>query len=200
MTGPASPAPSMLKSMPQTSPEITQLTTRVAYENRLAARPEDTVRRARWLGRAVRSCRAAEFAIVVVPWQDGCVTMVEQYRYPIRQRLWELPMGTLRTRERHPWNKPPRPNCGRRPGWSPRIWAFISQPVSGRRLQCNQVGHFFLATGLTQGTRWPAKRASRAWPAAHSRWPRSKRWSGPARCKTGSRWLRSACCASAGLL
>ena len=28
------------------------------------------------------------------PWQDGCVTLVEQYRYPIRRRLWELPMGT----------------------------------------------------------------------------------------------------------
>ncbi len=32
--------------------------------------------------------------VVVVPWQDGCITMVEQYRYPIRRRLWELPMGT----------------------------------------------------------------------------------------------------------
>ena len=45
---------------------------------------------------------------VVVPWQDGRLTLVEQDRYPVGERMWEFPMGM--------WEQSPghRPRCARR--------------------------------------------------------------------------------------
>ena len=74
-------------------PEITQLTTRLAYANKWLRVREDTVRRADGSEGLYGVVERREF-VVVVPWQNGCITMVEQYRYPIGRRLWELPMGT----------------------------------------------------------------------------------------------------------
>lgn len=31
--------------------------------------------------------------VVVLPWRDGMVGLVRQYRYPVAQYLWELPRG-----------------------------------------------------------------------------------------------------------
>jgi 8-oxo-dGTP pyrophosphatase MutT (NUDIX family) len=34
--------------------------------------------------------------VVILPWQDDGFWLVEQYRYPIRQRAWEFPQGGWR--------------------------------------------------------------------------------------------------------
>ncbi|WP_158742495.1 NUDIX hydrolase [Acidisphaera sp. L21] len=138
----------MLKSTPQTSPEITQLTTRVAYQNRWLRVREDTVRRADGSDGLYGVVERTDFAIVV-PWQDGCVTMVEQYRYPIGQRLWELPMGTLETGNATP-EQTATTELREETGLVAADMAFIASLFQGPGY-CNQVGHLFLATGLTQG-------------------------------------------------
>ncbi len=130
-------------------PEIRQLTTRVAYRNNWLSVREDTVRRADGSDGLYGVVERAEFA-VVVPWQDGCLTLVEQYRYPVGRRLWELPMGT----------------CESLPGVTPATTAatelreetglladrmtFVASLFQGPGYS-NQVGHVFLATGLRQG-------------------------------------------------
>ena len=96
-----------------TTDETTQLTTRIAYENRWLRLREDTVRRSDGSEGLYGVVERRHFAIVA-PWQDGCLTLVEQYRYPIGRRIWELPMGTCKLgadpRQR-------RPSCRRKPGW-----------------------------------------------------------------------------------
>lgn len=32
--------------------------------------------------------------VVIIPIADGCIHLVEQYRYPVQRRYWELPQGS----------------------------------------------------------------------------------------------------------
>ena len=128
-------------------PEITQLTTRVAYENLWLRVREDTVRRADGSEGLYGVVERRPF-VIVAAWQDGCLTMVEQYRYPVGRRLWELPMG------------------GCEPGVAPRetastelreetglvaaSLAFVCTMAFGPGF-CDQTGHLFLATALQAG-------------------------------------------------
>lgn len=34
-------------------------------------------------------------AVVIIPFQDNGVFLIKQFRYPIRQAIWQLPAGTL---------------------------------------------------------------------------------------------------------
>ncbi len=136
--------------------EITTLSTRIAYENRWLRVREDIIRRADGADGLYGVVERSAF-VVVVPLQDGAITLVEQYRYPVRRRLWELPMGM--------WEHAP--------GTDPLVLAAAelreetglvagSMAFAGSLFQapgyCNQVGHIFLATDLVQGE--PAREAT----------------------------------------
>jgi ADP-ribose pyrophosphatase len=127
--------------------EVVPITSRIGYENRWLRVREDTVRLADGSEGLYGVVERRAF-VVVVPWQDGCVTMVEQYRYPVRRRVWELPMGSCE------------------PGITPAATAaaelreetgLLAQTMAaaGTLLQGpgfnDQVAHVFLATGLQQG-------------------------------------------------
>ena len=127
--------------------EITQLTTRLAYENRWLRVREDTVRRADGSEGLYGVVERREF-VVVVPWQDGCVTMVEQYRYPIRRRLWELPMGTCEPGVQS--LETAATELREETGLIAAQMTFISTVFQGAGYS-DQVGHVFLATGLQPG-------------------------------------------------
>jgi len=81
--------------MPQDA--ITQVTTRLVYENRWLRLREDQVRRQDGSEGIYSVLERAEFA-VIAPIQDGLVHLVEQFRYPVGERCWEFPMGTWETR------------------------------------------------------------------------------------------------------
>ncbi len=127
--------------------EITTLTSRIAYENKWLRLREDTIRRADGSDGLYGVVERSDF-VVVVPWGDGRITLVEQYRYPVRRRLWELPMGM--------WEGGPdslglaaaelREETGLRAGSLVHVGDLLQGPG-----YCNQVGHVFLATELTQG-------------------------------------------------
>lgn len=72
---------------------ITQLSTRLVYENRWLRLREDRVRRQDGSEGIYSVLERADFA-VICPVQAGCVFLVEQFRYPVGQRAWEFPMGT----------------------------------------------------------------------------------------------------------
>ncbi|HEY1412157.1 MAG TPA: NUDIX hydrolase [Rhodopila sp.] len=131
-----------------TNPYVT-LSTRIAYENRWTRVREDIIRRADGSDGLYGVVERSDF-VVIVPWQDGRLTLVEQYRYPVGARIWEFPMGM--------WEHAP--------GTDPAVLAAgelreETGLVAGHMLHageifqgpgyCNQRGHIFLATDLTQG-------------------------------------------------
>ncbi|MFC3123657.1 NUDIX domain-containing protein [Pseudoroseomonas globiformis] len=133
--------------------DIATLTSRIAYENRWLRLREDTIRR-RDGSEGLYGVVEREDFVVVAPVQDGRVTLVEQYRYPVRTRMWELPMGM--------WEE--------RPGTDPATLAAAElreetgltagQMVYGGEIfqgagYCTQRGHVFLATELSAGAAQP---------------------------------------------
>ena len=131
-----------------TSP-YTTLSSRIAYENRWTRVREDRIRRPDGSLGLYGVVERSDF-VVVAPWQDGYLTLVEQYRYPVSARMWEFPMGM--------WEQAP--------GTDPAVVAAgelreETGLIAGRMIHggamfqgpgyCNQRGHIFLATELTQG-------------------------------------------------
>ena len=131
-----------------TNPYVT-LSSRIAYENRWTRLREDRIRHADGSDGLYGVVERSDFA-VIAPWQDGRLTLVEQYRYPVSGRVWEFPMGM--------WEQAP--------GIDPVVLAagelreetgLIAKRMihAGEIFQgpgyCNQRGHIFLATDLTQG-------------------------------------------------
>jgi ADP-ribose pyrophosphatase len=149
-----------------TDPEIRTLDTRVVYRNRWMTVREDRIERADGSPGLYGVVEKPDFAVIAAV-QDGWVHLVEQYRYPIGARRWELPQGTLETR----------------PGADPREVARAELAeetglVAGRmrhvgRLHeaygyASQAFDLFLATDLTPGPARPEAEelglVSRAFP------------------------------------
>ena len=131
-----------------TSPYRT-LSSRIAYENRWTRIREDRIRHPDGSDGLYGVVERADF-VVVVPWQDGRVTLVEQYRYPVNERVWEFPMGMW---EQAPGTDPAvlaaaelREETGLIAGLMTHAGAIFQGPG-----YCTQRGHIFLATDLTQG-------------------------------------------------
>jgi 8-oxo-dGTP pyrophosphatase MutT (NUDIX family) len=130
------------------SPYVT-LSTRIAYENRWTRVREDRIRRADGSDGLYGVVERADFALIV-PWQDGRLTLVEQYRYPVSTRIWEFPMGMW---EHAPNTSPTvlaaaelREETGLVAGCMTHAGEIYQGPG-----YCTQLGHVFLATDLTQG-------------------------------------------------
>lgn len=130
------------------SPYVT-LSTRIAYENRWTRVREDEIRHPDGSLGIYGVVERPDF-VVVVPWQNGCLTLVEQYRYPVGARLWEFPMGMW---EQAPGTDPAILAAGELREETGLIAACML--YGGEIFQgpgyCNQRGHVFLATDLTQG-------------------------------------------------
>src|SRR6201996_2771009 len=130
------------------SPYVT-LSSRIAYENRWTRVREDRIRHPDGSLGLYGVVERSDFA-VIVPWQDGRLTLVEQYRYPVGARVWEFPMGM--------WEKTP---CAAPADLAAGELREETGLVAARMLHageifqgpgyCNQRGHVFLATELTQG-------------------------------------------------
>ncbi|HYZ22286.1 MAG TPA: NUDIX hydrolase [Rhodopila sp.] len=131
-----------------TSPFQT-LSSRIAYENRWTRVREDKIRHPDGSDGLYGVVERSDF-VVVVPWQDGRLTLVEQYRYPVQTRMWEFPMGMW---EQTPGIDPAalaaaelREETGLRAGTMLHAGTIFQGPG-----YCTQQGHVFLATDLTQG-------------------------------------------------
>jgi ADP-ribose pyrophosphatase len=130
-----------------TSPYQT-LSSRIAYANRWTRVREDRIRHSDGTDGLYGVVERADFA-VVVPFQDGRVTLVEQYRYPVQARVWEFPMGMWEDR---PDADPATVAAGELREETGLVAATMQ--YAGAIFQgpgyCTQRGHVFLATGLTQ--------------------------------------------------
>jgi ADP-ribose pyrophosphatase len=130
------------------SPYVTT-SSRIAYENPWLRIREDQIIRPDGAPGLYGVVERADF-VVIVPWQDGHLTMVEQFRYPVRARMLEFPCGVW---EQAPGRDPAlmaaaelREETGLLAGHMIHAGEIFQGPG-----YCNQRGHIFLATGLTQG-------------------------------------------------
>lgn len=136
------------------SSEITTLSSRIAYENKWLRLREDIIRRADGSDGLYGVVERDDFVVIAalggtdfgeVSW----LALVEQYRYPIGMRLWELPMGMW---EERPDATPAMIAAGELREETGLIAATLHH--AGVLYQgagySNQKGHVFLATDLTQ--------------------------------------------------
>ena len=73
---------------------IEQLSTRVAYQTPYLRMREDQIRRPDGSDGIYSYVDKPDFALVIAA-ENGGFHLVEQYRYPVRERSWEFPQGTL---------------------------------------------------------------------------------------------------------
>ncbi len=73
--------------------EIETLESRIVYSNRWMRVREDRIRRPSGAEGIYGVVEKPDFA-VILPVEDRCVHLVEQYRYPVEDRYWELPQGS----------------------------------------------------------------------------------------------------------
>ena len=75
--------------------EITTTNSRVAYENRWMRVREDRIAYPDGTPGLYGVVEKRDFVLVVARDGNGALHLVEQYRYPIRQRQWEFPQGLM---------------------------------------------------------------------------------------------------------
>ena len=132
-------------------PEIETISSRVVYENRWMRVREDSIRRSNGRMGMYGVVEKPDF-VVIAPIEHGIIHLVEQYRYPVQQRCWELPQGS--------WED--------QPGADPDVLASAElreeTGLSAATLihagylhigygYSTQGYHIFLASGLTNGER-----------------------------------------------
>lgn len=128
------------------SEEIECLSSRVVYQNRWLRVREDQVRRPSGHRGIYGVVEKPDF-VVIAPIQDGMAYLVEQYRYPVAGRYWELPQGSW---EDTPGADPEALAAGELREETGLVASSI-RPVGHLFLAygfCNQGYHVFHATGL----------------------------------------------------
>ena len=76
-----------------TAPEIKTLCSKIVYQNRWMTVREDAIERADGTRGIYGVVEKPDFAIVAAV-QDELIYLVQQYRYPLAARFWELPQGS----------------------------------------------------------------------------------------------------------
>ena len=79
-------------SSPVPAPSITTLSTREIYRNRWLRIREDRILRSNGK-EGIYSVVDKDECAIILPLDQGRVWLVEQFRYTIQQRAWELPQG-----------------------------------------------------------------------------------------------------------
>ncbi len=74
-------------------PEIETAGTKVVYKNRWMTVREDTIVRADGSSGLYGVVEKPDFSVIAAV-SDGSIVLVEQYRYPVQERFWELPQGS----------------------------------------------------------------------------------------------------------
>ncbi len=101
-------------------PDITTTGTRMVYENRWMRVREDAIRRRDGSAGIYGVVEKPDF-VVVVPMAEGVIHLVQQYRYPVQGRWWELPQGMWDARpDAAPWKRH-MPSWPRKQACTPRL-------------------------------------------------------------------------------
>lgn len=130
--------------------EIETLDTKIVYENKWMKVREDAIQFPDGHEGIYGYIEKPSFSLIVPVHGDGTIQMVEQYRYPVGKRLWELPLGVW---DENPGGDPAdaahaelAEETGLRAGTMEAFGDFF---VAAGLVK--QLCHMFLATDLTQG-------------------------------------------------
>ena len=117
--------------------DIKQLDTKVVYRNKWMTVREDRIQRPDGSEGIYGVVEKPDF-VVIVPVQKGLIHIVEQYRYPVAGRYWELPQGAWE----HTLDSTPEDMARRE----------LKEETGLVAHKLEYVGHQFLASGYsTQG-------------------------------------------------
>lgn len=132
------------------SQEIETLNSKIVYENKWMAVREDAIQFPDGHQGIYGYIEKPNFSLIVPVHADGTIQMVQQYRYPVEKRLWELPLGVW---DENPGGDPAdaahaelAEETGLRAGTMEAFGDFFV--AAGLVKQCC---HMFVATELTQG-------------------------------------------------
>ena len=129
--------------------EIETTATRIVYENRWMRVREDAILRRDGSPGIYGVVEKPDFAVIAAV-ENGMIHLVEQYRYPVQGRYWELPQGS--------WEQAPeadplvlaRAELREETGLTARTMQHV-----GHLFECygysEQGYHIYLAQGLTAG-------------------------------------------------
>ena len=137
--------------MHETRPAIEQLSTRVAYQTPYLRLREDKIRRADGSDGIYSYVDKPDFALVIAVENDG-FHLVEQYRYPVRERSWEFPQGTLPGMDPAPDPEHlAREELRQETGITAEVMRHLGHLYCAMGMS-KQGFDVFVATGLTPGT------------------------------------------------
>ena len=131
------------------SPDVRTLTTGVVYQDSWMRLRRDEIERRDGSRGTYAFVEKSDFALVIPAENDG-FHLVEEYRYPIGRRTWSFPQGGF------PPGSSGTPDELARLELEQETGLRAAELVKLGRLHCahgitSQGGHFYLATGLTQG-------------------------------------------------
>jgi ADP-ribose pyrophosphatase len=130
--------------------DIETLGTRIVYENRWMRVREDKIRYRDGSASIYGVVEKSDFVAIVPVEEDGRVHLVQQYRYPVRGRHWEVPQGAW---EQKPGADPlavARGELREETGLEAARMTHAGHLFAAYGF-CSQGFHVFLATGLRRG-------------------------------------------------
>ena len=129
------------------------LSSRIAYENPWTRMREDIIRRPNGEKGLYGVVERGQFSVIlplgVTTSGQATVTLVNQYRYPIQKRLWELPMGMWENRPNASPTEVAAGELKEETGLIAQTFHYAGHVYQGAGYS-TQKGHVFLATHLTQ--------------------------------------------------
>ncbi|PYD76319.1 NUDIX domain-containing protein [Novacetimonas pomaceti] len=129
------------------------VSSRLAYENPWTRVREDIIIRPNGRKGLYGVVERGDFVVIMPVWEEAqgrSVTLIRQYRYPIGQRMWELPMGMWENRPDAPAEDVARGELREETGLRAATMRDAGLMYQGAGYT-TQKGRAYLATGLTQG-------------------------------------------------
>ena len=129
--------------------EIEQLNSRVVYRNKWMTVREDRIKRKSGAEGIYGVVDKPHF-VVIIPYENGKIHLVQQFRYPVKSRFWEFPQGSW---EQEPNKKPEQVAIGElkeETGLVANEMIYVGFQFQGYGYS-SQGFHIYFATALTKG-------------------------------------------------
>ncbi len=131
--------------------EIVRLSRKIVYENKWMKVWEDAIQFPDGHEGIYGFIDKPDFSLIVPVHGDGSIQLVEQYRYPVGERLWEVPLGVWENRPDADPVEAAHAELAEETGLRAGSMAPLGEIFVAAGL-VRQRCHMFVATELTHGT------------------------------------------------
>lgn len=135
-------------------PDIETVDSRVVYENRWMRVREDQIRRTDGSDGIYGVVEKPDFVAIAPVEHDGRIHLVQQFRYPVRARYWEIPQGSWEAAPESDPSETARRELREETGLEASEMTYGGHLFQGYGY-ATQGYHVFLATGLQQNAPAP---------------------------------------------